>query len=213
MQIHARQGAFLAALEAEAVLATHFAERRDMELLACRLLAAPGQVGACQQIGMALAKGVVDFRQHGGQRAIAAVRIPETYGLENVAQHAREGVQPDCTIGSVNAFAVQQLLEPVQGIGSALAVVAVVKADPAEPFAPQHVIGLHAQAAHWQHEEVARISEGMFDGAQTSMPDMAEADEGPSVHAAPLMAGLTGSLGKTSSRPSAASSPDRRPSS
>ena len=95
---------------------------------------------------MALAKGVVDLGQHGGQRTIGTVRIPEAHGLEHVAQHAREGVQPDFAVGIVNAFAVQQLLEPGQGIGAALAVVAVVKADPAQPVALQHCIRPCAQA-------------------------------------------------------------------
>src|SRR2546426_7908570 len=61
----------------------HLAERRDMELLARHLLAAPVQVRPRQQIGMALAKGVVDLGQHGGQRAVGARSEEHTSELQS----------------------------------------------------------------------------------------------------------------------------------
>src|SRR5256885_16659014 len=90
------------------------------------------------------------------------------------------------------------------------------RSQPPPPVAPQRGVRLRAQAAQRQHQKVAGIAEGMLDRPQAAVPDMAEADEGAGRHATPskaALAGRTGKAGRARSRPSAASSPERRPSS
>ena len=135
--VDARHGALGRAHEAEAVAALHVAERRDVEDLARAQLAPEAELRAGKQVAVALAEGVVDLDDDGRQRAVGAVAVPEADRLEDVAEHARVGVQPDLAVGIGDAFGAQQFVEPGQRVGAAVAVVAVVEGEQAEAVARQ----------------------------------------------------------------------------
>jgi hypothetical protein len=86
---------------------------------------------------VAFAEGVVDLGHDGRQRCRRAVAVPEADRLEDIAQHARVGVQPDLAGGVGHAFALQQFVQPGQRVGAAVAMVAVVEAQQAEAVAAQ----------------------------------------------------------------------------
>ncbi len=172
---------------------------------------------------MALAEGVVDLDDDGRERAVGAVRIPEADGLEREAEHARDAVQPDFAAGVRNANACEQLVQPGQAVGAAVAVVGVAEAEHRTPVARQGRIGLAAQRAHRQHQEAGRIGERVFHRRQAPMAHLAETDaraQGRRVgrhHAASRNAGapVMGTCGRRwrARIRSAACCPDFRPSS
>lgn len=149
-----------------------------MHHLAGPQLAAPAQSGAVQQIAMALAEGVVHLGHHRRQRAVGAVGVPEAHGLEGVAPHARQGVQPDLAIGIVHAGLGQQALEPGQAVGAAIAVVGIVEAEGREAVAAQRGLGPLAQPAQRQQQEAGGIGEGVPHRAQPGVAHLARAQQG-----------------------------------
>ena len=109
-----------------------------------------------QQVGVALAKGVVHFGHDGAQAAVRTVAVPKAHRLEAVAQYARVALQPDFTLRVGNALGLQQCLQPGQcaALLRALpaAMVGIPKRKPSGPVECQHAcgIGLLAQRAHGQ---------------------------------------------------------------
>ena len=97
----------------------------DLEQAADALIgAAYGSAGErCMAISVAVAVGDV-----GDKLAAAIVAIPQADGVENIAQHTRQGLQHDFAIGRCYAFALQQLARPLQQISAiARTIVARVK--------------------------------------------------------------------------------------
>ena len=98
-----------------------------------------------EQVAVTLTKGVVHLNHDGPQRAVCAVAVPKTHGLEGVTQHARVGVQPDFALRIGNALGQQERIEPGQAIAAAVTVVAVMKAQ--EPTA----VAFQRRAAAFLH--------------------------------------------------------------
>ncbi len=196
--------------ESEAVAALHRAERRHMEHLVGLQRRAPLQARPGEQIAVALAEGVVHLGHDGGQRAVCTMGVPETHRVEHQAQHARIGVKPHLALRVADAFAGQQVIEPFQRVGAAVAVVTIEEGEGAEAVAFQRRARVRPQAAQGQQQEYAGVVESMGHRAQAPVPDAAEADEGLGLrrHAAPFCC--------STARPSSASAtarPERRPSS
>ena len=100
-------------VKAEAVATFDFVEGRNVEQLGCRhfLAIAQGLAVAMQQIAVRAAEGVVDLGQDGDQRPAAVVAIPEADRIEDVAEHAREGLQHNLAVGR-QAMLAQQAFDP-----------------------------------------------------------------------------------------------------
>jgi hypothetical protein len=96
---------------------------------------------------VAFAEGVVDFGHDGRQAAIGPVAVPEADRLEDVAQHARVGLQPDFSLGSPGPAtpSLQHFVQPGQRVGAAVAMVAVVETQQPEAVAAQRRAGRLAQ--------------------------------------------------------------------
>ena len=141
--------------EAEAILAIHIAKWRDVENFCGHMLTAILHV--VEQIHVALAKGVVDLYHHGAQAAIPSVAIPKAHRFEAVAEYTRIAMQPSFACRIFNAFAEQQLIDPLQGICTAITVVFVVEADGRAAITSQFSSAMLSQAAHGQHEEIGWV--------------------------------------------------------
>src|SRR6185437_12361924 len=115
----------------------------------------------------------------GGQRAVVAMRVPEAHRLESVAEDARKAVQPDLAGGVVDAFAVQQAVEPRQAVGAAVAVVAVMEAEEPEAVARQRFAWTIAQASHRQKKKVRGICKAMDHRPEARVTHLAAAEQGP----------------------------------
>ena len=188
-----------------------------------------------QQIAVALAKGVVHLHHDGTQAAAlvigSAVAVPEAHRLEGKAQHARVAVQPHFAGGILNAFAVQQLVQP--GNGTTLcgrAAIAVVGFE--ETYRPSAVDGPRmrlfsavfnrrrpgrhglfclyrlAQAAQRQHQKIGGVGEGVLFWPRPRVAHLPEADQWGGVHRTPSVARPT-----SANNCAAAASPALRPSS
>ena len=188
-----------------------------MKALVRHMLAIPGELRSCEKIGMTLTKGVVDLGQDCCQRAICSVCVPETHRLEGIAQHAGKGMQPDFSICIPDTFLLQQLFEPGQRVAAAVAMIAVMKAEPAAPIAPQHCNRMLTQASHGKQQKISGVTECMLDWPKPAMPDMAKANQRRNAHRASskMAPGSTGCCVwlREWSTPSAASRPERKPSS
>ena len=182
--VHTRHDAVLSVVlrahESKAVLALHIAKGRDMENLVGQDRLAILRLG--QQITMALTNGVVHLGHDGSQAAIGAVRVPKAQGLEGMSQHARKSLQPDLACRVLNAFLVEQFVQPGQRAacfgGSAIAVVGIVKSKPCAAVDGQigtaHT-GLHA--AHGQHQKRSRVGEGVVRRAMARVAHLTPTDE------------------------------------
>ena len=137
---------------------------------------------------MAFAKGVIHLHHDGAQGAplvvCGAVAIPEAHRLEGIAQHARVGMQP-CLAGRVmNAFALQDFVQPGDGPAlfrrAAIAVVGVEEAQCARVVdVPLACLSrLLLQGAQWQHQKVGGVCERVALRAQPGVAHLAETDEG-----------------------------------
>jgi hypothetical protein len=99
-----------------------------------------------------------------------------------MAQHTRKSLQPDLTCGVLDAFFVQQGIEPSQGpagLGrTAIAVVGIVKGKPGASVDGQ--IGAaqtRLQAAHGQHQKSGRVDERVVGRAVARVAHLAPANE------------------------------------
>ena len=191
VMVHAGDDAFLslvhAAQETEPVPTRRGAERRDMEHLVGPQFMAVGRL--VQQVTVAFAEGVVDFGDHGAQGPLIGVAVPETHRLEGVAQHARVGLEPGFAGGVLDAGAGEQFVQPGQRAtalrATTVAVITVVKAQPAGPVDGQGVAATGTQVAHREHEKKSPVPERVADRAQTPVAHVTEADQRAGlVHAA-----------------------------
>ena len=105
-------------------MALHLAERRYMQLLDAAGALLAGVAFDLQQVAVRFAKRVVDLRQHGAQPAAGVMAMPEADGIEYMAGHAREGLQPDLAIGGNIMFQQQRAHPPLQAGAVTRAVVA-----------------------------------------------------------------------------------------
>ena len=77
-----------------------------------------------QQITMALTKGVVHFRHHRPQTAIATMGVPKTDGFEHIPEHTGIAVQPHLAVDIVDA--AKRYLPEVKSAGADIVVALVV---------------------------------------------------------------------------------------
>ena len=157
-----------------------------MEHLAGALLHAVAR--RVEYITVALAKRVVHLHHDGAQDAALvvsrSVAVPETHWFERVAQHARVGVQPEFTGGVMDAFALQQLVDP--GDSAALlrrATVPMVGLEEAQRpglvDGPACVLCSRLlQAAQGQHQKVGGVNKGVMFGPLSRVAHLAKTDEG-----------------------------------
>ena len=152
--------------EAEAVSAGDRAERRDVEDLRRREFLAGADrplVAMREQIAVALAERVVDLADDRTQRSVPAMAEPEADRLERVAQHAREGMQPDLAVRVDDALGRQQVGDPgdERHRPTRVAVVAVVERQQVEPVVRQDALiaQRRVEPAHRQPQEIDRIAE------------------------------------------------------
>ena len=123
--------------DAKAVGHVHVEERRDMQRLRARLPYRPGsRVGDRYEIGMPLTKRIRDFPKDCPQPAVRAVDEENAERVEDIAEDARQGQQPDrAAVGRQPCRRHVPLDLRTERRARAVAIVAIMKAEEVESVA------------------------------------------------------------------------------